>query len=170
MITSPRTEGTHWQPDDPFEIIKDSDIIEAKEGTDKVCDEDVVSAISKEAKEIQDALEKLGADPSLAELLGGLDREFSHWTEIRRATISNLRAIADYIESVSRKSGMAKMIGSGGGVLAGGLTIIGGALTIASMGAAFPLLVAGTSLGLASGVAGGKESEATVNSSILHCM
>ena len=39
--------------------------------------------------------------------------------------------------------------------MAGGLTLIGGALTIASAGAALPILLAGTGLGLASGVGGG---------------
>jgi len=54
-----------------------------------------------------------------------------------------------------RKTGVAKIVGSGSGAVAGGLTLIGGALTIATAGAALPVLLAGTSLGLAAGVTGG---------------
>jgi hypothetical protein len=56
---------------------------------------------------------------------------------------------------VSKKSSIAKAIGSGGGALGGGLTLIGGILTIATAGAALPVLIAGTSIGLASGIGGG---------------
>ena len=59
------------------------------------------------------------------------------------------------LDSVSKKSGIAKAIGSGGGAIGGGLTLVGGILTIASMGAALPVLLAGTSIGLASGIGGG---------------
>ena len=60
-----------------------------------------------------------------------------------------------FVDSVSKKSGIAKAIGSGGGAIGGGLTLIGGILTIASAGAALPVLLAGTSIGLASGIGGG---------------
>ena len=56
---------------------------------------------------------------------------------------------------MSRKTGIAKAIGSGTGALGGGLTLIGGVLTIASAGMALPVLLAGTSIGLAAGVGGG---------------
>merc|ERR550532_316068 len=45
--------------------------------------------------------------------------------------------------------------GSGGGVLAGGLTLAGGVMTVMTAGAALPVLVAGASLGLVSGITGG---------------
>ena len=59
------------------------------------------------------------------------------------------------IDSVSKKSSIAKAIGSGGGAIGGGLTLVGGILTIATAGAALPVLIAGTSIGLASGIGGG---------------
>ena len=39
---------------------------------------------------------------------------------------------------------MAKILGSGGGAVGGGLTLVGGILTIMSAGAALPVLLAGT--------------------------
>ena len=40
----------------------------------------------------------------IVEELFQLKSEFSHWTEIREATIRHLREIADYIDTVSRRS------------------------------------------------------------------
>ena len=89
-------------------------------------------------------------------ILSDLECDYEGWLQLRQETVSNLRAIADYIDSVSKKSGIAKAIGSGSGALAGGLTLIGGALTIVTGGvAAVPVLLAGTGLGLAAGVGGG---------------
>ena len=45
--------------------------------------------------------------------------------ESLQETILQLREVADYIDSVGHKTGIAKVVGSGGGVLAGGLTIAG---------------------------------------------
>ena len=45
-------------------------------------------------------------------------------------------------------------MGSGGGVLAGGLTLAGGVMTVLTAGAALPVLAAGAGLGLASGLTG----------------
>ena len=59
------------------------------------------------------------------------------------------------IDSITKKTGIAKAIGSGGGAIGGGLTMLGGILTIATAGAALPVLIAGTSIGLASGIGGG---------------
>lgn len=72
-----------------------------------------------------------------------LRAQFHDWTDIRTQTILKLRSIAEYVDTVSHRTGVAKIVGSGGGALAGGLTLIGGALTIASMGVAFPVLLAG---------------------------
>ena len=40
----------------------------------------------------------------IVEELFQLKSEFCHWTEIREATIRHLREIADYIDTVSRRS------------------------------------------------------------------
>ncbi len=58
------------------------------------------------------------------------------------------------------KTGVAKVVGSGGGAVAGALTVLGGGLTLFASAltagaAAVPMLVAGSALGLASGVTGG---------------
>lgn len=47
-----------------------------------------------------------------------------------------------------------QVVGSGGGVLAGGLTLAGGVMTVMTAGAALPVLAAGAGLGLASGITG----------------
>ena len=49
---------------------------------------------------------------------------------------------------------MVQVVGSGGGVLAGGLTLAGGVMTVLTAGAALPVLAAGAGLGLASGLTG----------------
>lgn len=94
-------------------------------------------------------------DKSIENQILKIEKDFKHWTELRRITISNLRDIADYIDSVTKKTGIVKAIGSGGGAIGGGLTMLGGILTIATAGAALPVLIAGTSIGLASGIGGG---------------
>ena len=57
--------------------------------------------------------------------------------------------------NINSRTGIAKVVGSGGGAVGGGLTLVGGLLTIMSAGAALPVLLVGTGIGLASGVAGG---------------
>jgi hypothetical protein len=42
-----------------------------------------------------------------------------------------LRDIADYIDSVTRKSAIVKALGSGSGIVAGSLTLAGGILVTA---------------------------------------
>merc|ERR1712112_138559 len=84
-----------------------------------------------------------------------LEEKLHLWREVRTKTISELREIADYIDKISKQTGIAKVVGSGGGVLAGGLTLAGGVMTVMTAGAALPVLVAGASLGLASGITGG---------------
>ena len=70
------------------------------------------------------------------------EQNFEDWMELRRQTISTLRCIATYIESIHRKSTIAKAVGSGSGIIAGGLTLVGGAITIATGGlAAVPVLI-----------------------------
>ncbi len=54
-----------------------------------------------------------------------LEDDLKAWTELRQETIKKLKAIADYVDSVTKKGIIARAVGSGGGVLAGGLTIVG---------------------------------------------
>ena len=61
---------------------------------------------------------------------------------------------SDYIDKVGKQTGIAKVVGSGGWVLAGGLTLAGGVMTVLTAGAALPVLAAGAGLGLASGLTG----------------
>ena len=73
-----------------------------------------------------------------------LKAEFHEWTDIRTETILKLRSIADHVDTVTHRTGLAKIVGSGGGAVAGGLTLLGGALTMASLGAmAISVLLAG---------------------------
>ena len=80
------------------------------------------------------------------------------FTQVRQNTVECLREIADYMDEISRKAGVAKVqflmkdisqfltlfqvVGSGGGVIAGGLTLAGGVMTVMTAGAALPVLVA----------------------------
>lgn len=81
--------------------------------------------------------------------------DFQDWIVIRFETIVQLRRIAEYIDKVFVQTEKAKMVGSGGGIAAGILSVVGGALTIASSGAATPVLVTGIVSGLASGATTG---------------
>ena len=47
---------------------------------------------------------------------------------------------SDYIDKVGKQTGIAKVVGSGGWVLAGGLTLAGGVMTVLTAGAALPVL------------------------------
>ena len=59
---------------------------------------------------------------------------------------------------MARQTGIAKLVGNGGGVVAGGLAVTGGVLTILTAGAAAPVLMAGAGVGLASGLTGASAS------------
>jgi len=84
-----------------------------------------------------------------------LEEKLVMWKEVRLNTVLKLRAIADYIDSLSHQTIMAQVVGAGGGVIASGLTLVGGVMTVLTAGAAAPVLVAGAGLGLASGLTGG---------------
>jgi len=94
----------------------------------------------------------------VVEELRHLEERIHLWTEVRQKTIESLRDIAEYMDSVTHRTGLAKIVGSGGGILAGGLTLAGGVMTILTAGAAAPVLIAGASLGLASGITGASAS------------
>jgi len=84
-----------------------------------------------------------------------LEEKLFMWKEVRLNTIVKLRSIADYMDSLGYQTSMAQVVGAGGGVLASGLTMVGGVMTVLTAGAAVPVLVAGAGLGLASGLTGG---------------
>jgi len=84
-----------------------------------------------------------------------LEEKLVMWKEVRINTISQLRSIATYMDTVGTQTNMAQVVGAGGGILAGGLTVVGGVMTILTAGVAIPVLVAGAGLGLASGITGG---------------
>jgi len=139
--------------DEIFEIIDSEEISEATAARgpnvyDKALEEAIqklktVSAISeKDLKEI--TLE-----------IRHLEEKLHLWREVRQKTIERLREIADYIDDVGKKTGIARVLGNSGGILAGSLTIAGGVMTVMTAGAAAPVLVAGAGLGLASGITGG---------------
>ena len=61
----------------------------------------------------------------------------------REETIVKLRQSADYLDSVWFNCKVTKGVGTSASVIGGGLTIAGGVLTLATAGAAAPLLIAG---------------------------
>merc|ERR1712013_369731 len=123
------------------------------------------NAFKQQDKEIEESITKMVEDDAtdldekdieaVVSELRHLEEKLHLWREVRQNTIIRLREIADYIDSVAKQTGVAKVVGSGGGVLAGGLTVVGGVMTVLTAGAALPVLVAGAGLGLASGIAGG---------------
>ena len=96
------------------------------------CEQEVEEAgKDEEVAEIEEALEKL-SEGDISEVVSNLrqlEEKLILWREGRQQTILQLREVADYIDTVAHKTGIAKVVGSGGGVLAGGLTIAGPAFT-----------------------------------------
>jgi len=139
---------------DDFLVITDKDVEEA--------DEEYVEELFKEQDEsieqVIDSIEDLDLSENdikdVVTELRHLEEKLHLWREVRMTTIRELREVADYIDSVSKKTGIAKVVGSSGGVLAGGLTIAGGVMTVMTAGLALPVLAAGAGLGLASGLTG----------------
>ena len=84
-----------------------------------------------------------------------LEEKLFMWKEVRLNTVVKLRSIADFMDSLGYQTNLAQVVGAGGGVLASGLTMVGGVMTVLTAGAAVPVLVAGAGLGLASGLTGG---------------
>jgi len=87
-----------------------------------------------------------------------LEEKLHMWKEVRKKTISLLKDVADYLDDLHHKLDVAQVVGSGGSVLAGGLTVVGGVMTICSSGPAVPVLLAGAGVGVAVGFAGGAAS------------
>ena len=142
-----------------FEIIDNNEVYEA--GEDCILNE----RFKSQDAEIESTIAKIVDDDAIdlnendiqdvVSELRHLEEKLHLWREVRQNTILRLREIADYIDNVAKQTGVAKVVGSGGGVLAGGLTVVGGVLTLLTAGAALPVLVAGAGLGLASGITGG---------------
>ena len=106
---------TELEQEEEFTILSEQEVEEA-------CRDDKVAEIERER-----AIEELG-EGDLSEMvtnLRQLEEKLVLWQEVRQQTILQLREVADYIDSVGHKTGIAKVVGSGGGVLAGGLTIAG---------------------------------------------
>jgi len=84
-----------------------------------------------------------------------LEEKLHMWKEVRRNTISKLRGIADYMDTLGRQTSLVQVVGASGGVLASGLTMMGGIMTVMTAGTALPVLVAGAGMGFVSGLTGG---------------
>jgi len=145
--------------DEVFEIIDNNEVYKA--GEDSILnerfknqDDQIESTIAKIVDDDTMDLNENDIKDVVSELRH-LEEKLHLWREVRQNTIVRLREIADYIDNVAKQTGVAKVVGSGGGVLAGGLTVVGGVMTLLTAGAALPVLVAGAGLGLASGITGG---------------
>ena len=147
-----KSEDECSQDNESFTVITEEDVQEAKDDLYTKQDETIDQVISQiddldlnlSEKDIKDVVSELRH----------LEEKLHLWREVRTRTITELREIADYIDRVSKQTGIAKVVSSSGGVLAGGLTIAGGVMTVMTAGAALPVLAAGAGLGLASGLTG----------------
>ena len=91
------------------EIDQEIEKLEREEKVDqlKAKEEDEQAQSQSECQSDSDAKEGGGeavCKRQIVEELFQLKSEFCHWTEIREATIRHLREIADYIDTVSRRS------------------------------------------------------------------
>ena len=145
---------------DPEEINSETELFKEQD--------EVIESIMEQFDGLQLELSQTDIDEVVTELKQ-LEEKLHLWREVRLKTIAELRDIADYIDRVAMQTGIAKVatdiisivmlptlqvVGSGGGVLAGGLTLAGGVMTVLTAGAALPVLAAGAGLGLASGLTG----------------
>ena len=143
-------DDDHNDDDEEFTIISESDIIESQENVFE-CQDEVLETVIHQIEELN--MQEKDIEDVVNELRH-LEEKLHLWREVRENTIAELREIAEYIDKVGRQTGIARVVGSGGGVVAGGLTLAGGVMTVMTAGAALPVLAAGAGLGLASGVTG----------------
>jgi len=153
MISTEEEEFTIISDNDIYKAEKDEHLDAEKENKEELALSD------REIREVISETKELGvlSERDISEVvteLRQLEEKLHLWREVRKDTIRQLREIADYIDGVARKTGIAKVVGSSGGVLAGGLTLAGGVMTVLTAGAALPVLAAGAGLGLASGLTG----------------
>ena len=137
----PVEEDTDRDKDHEFKLSSDvirkenDETIRVDELADKLKEQER-EIFAKEIRRIKSHVSRDGEDDKggdedevnvdeIVEELVSLKSEFIDWTEIRALTIEKLREIADYVETVSRRTGITKIGASGGGVLAGGLTLLG---------------------------------------------
>ena len=59
------------------------------------------------------------------------------------------------MDTLGRQTSLVQVVGASGGVLASGLTMMGGIMTVMTAGTALPVLVAGAGMGFVSGLTGG---------------
>ena len=130
-----------------FEIIDNDEVYAA--GEDSVInnafkhqDDEIEATIAKIVEDDAIGLNEKDIQDVVSELRH-LEEKLHLWREVRQNTIVRLREIADYIDNVGKQTGVAKVVGSSGGVLAGGLTVIGGVMTLLTAGAALPVLFQG---------------------------
>ena len=95
---------------DDFLVITDKDVEEA--------DEEYVEELFKEQDEsieqVIDSIEDLDLSENdikdVVTELRHLEEKLHLWREVRMTTIKELREVADYIDSVSKKTGIAKVV------------------------------------------------------------
>ena len=115
---------TELEQEDEFTILTEQEVEEACKDGELAQIERAIDEVKADTEELSD-----GDITDMVTNLRQLEEKLILWREVRQQTILQLREVADYIDTVAHKTGIAKVVGSGGGVLAGGLTIAGPAFT-----------------------------------------
>jgi len=84
-----------------------------------------------------------------------LEEKLYMWKGARMNTILKLRDIDNYMVGLGHQTSVVQVVGAGAGVLASGLTMVGGIMTVLKADTSLPFLVAGAGMGLVSGITGG---------------
>ena len=106
--------------DEEFTIISDEEVKQAEK------EEDLEEKFAAQDDEIERTIDQIKSErlsveltekelTELVEELRHLEERLHLWREVRLNTILQLRQIADYIDSVARKTGIARVVGSSGG-------------------------------------------------------
>ena len=98
------------QEEEEFTILTEQELEEAGKDAD-------LAEIERAIDEVKADTEEL-SDEDITEMvtsLRQLEEKLILWREVRQQTILQLREVADYIDSVARKTGIAKVVGSSGG-------------------------------------------------------
>ena len=114
------------EQEEEFTILTEQEMAEA-------CKDEELAEIERAIDQVKADTEELseGEITEMVSKLRQLEEKWTLWLEVRQQTILKLREVADYIDSVAHKTGIAKVVGSSGGVLAGGLTIAGPGINMA---------------------------------------
>jgi len=104
----------HLTEEEEFTIISEEEVHGAEEALEK----------DRQTEQIERTIEQITEDEKLdlserdisdvVSELRRLEEKLHLWREVRQTTIIQLREIADYIDSVARNTGIAKIVGSGG--------------------------------------------------------